>query len=221
MSQTPSNLDQSDATSDAQPVGSHGTRHVHDHNQPEPHQTTGYLLILLGPILAVGAFTALLAMGVGLAGWYRMEMLAVAAGTGVLVAVITIGLLYVRLAERRADRLALRNAEARVGDILESAMDAIITVDQNQRIVLFNVAAETVFGCARDQAIGSHLSSFTRVFTQRCGACHTVQKLTPDLKKEPMPQREASLRKFLERHHAPPAADRDAIVAYLIRESSK
>lgn len=60
-----------------------------------------------------------------------------------------------------------------------------------------------------------------RVFTQRCGACHTVQKLTPDLKKEPMPQREANLRKLLERHHAPPAADRDVIIAYLITESSK
>ena len=63
--------------------------------------------------------------------------------------------------------------------------------------------------------------SAAKVFTQRCGACHTVQKLTPDLKKEPMPQREANLRKFLERHHAPPAADRDVIVAYLIKESAK
>jgi mono/diheme cytochrome c family protein len=60
-----------------------------------------------------------------------------------------------------------------------------------------------------------------RLFTQRCAACHTVQKLTPGLMKEAMPQREATLRKLLERHHAPPVAERDAIVAYLIKETSK
>lgn len=127
---------------------------------PEPHRTQGFLLILFGPVLAMGAFTALLAMGIGLAGWHREEMLIVAAGTGVLVAVLTLALLYARLSERRADRLALQNAEARVGGILESAMDAIITVDEQQRVVLFNSAAETVFGCLRDQAIGSPLSEF-------------------------------------------------------------
>jgi len=111
-------------------------------------------------VLALGAFTALLAMGMGLAGWYREEMLMAAAGTGVLVAVLTLALLYARLSDRRADRLALQDAEARVVGILESAMDAIITVDESQRIVLFNAAAETVFDCPRDQAIGSPLSSF-------------------------------------------------------------
>ncbi|QJR14240.1 PAS domain-containing sensor histidine kinase [Usitatibacter palustris] len=55
---------------------------------------------------------------------------------------------------------ALSFTEARLRGIVESAMDAIITVDEAQRIVLFNAAAESVFGCPREQAIGSSLSRF-------------------------------------------------------------
>jgi two-component system sensor kinase len=44
--------------------------------------------------------------------------------------------------------------------ILDSAMDAIITVDDAQRIVLFNAAAEQVFGVAQGEAIGSALDRF-------------------------------------------------------------
>ena len=59
----------------------------------------------------------------------------------------------------RAEELLARS-EARLRSILDSAMDAIITVDDKQHIVLFNAAAERVFGCPRTEAIGAPLNWF-------------------------------------------------------------
>ena len=50
--------------------------------------------------------------------------------------------------------------EARLIAIVDSAMDAVITVDERQKIVLFNRAAEQVFGVGREQALGSPLERF-------------------------------------------------------------
>lgn len=44
--------------------------------------------------------------------------------------------------------------------ILQSAMDAIITVDQDQQVVLFNRAAEQMFRCSADEALGKPLDRF-------------------------------------------------------------
>jgi len=44
--------------------------------------------------------------------------------------------------------------------MLESAMDAIIGVDQAQRIEIFNPAAERVFGCSAADALGQPLEKF-------------------------------------------------------------
>ena len=54
----------------------------------------------------------------------------------------------------------LDDAEARYGAILESAMDAVITIDEVQRVVLFNEAAEMMFGCPREEALGGSLDRF-------------------------------------------------------------
>jgi len=51
-------------------------------------------------------------------------------------------------------------SEARLDAIVDSAMDAILTVDAAQRIVLFNRAAEQMFGVRRDDALGSPLDRF-------------------------------------------------------------
>jgi PAS domain S-box-containing protein len=54
----------------------------------------------------------------------------------------------------------LASTEARLRGVLESAMDAIIAVDETQHVVLFNAAAEQVFGWPREEAIGAPLASF-------------------------------------------------------------
>ena len=41
-----------------------------------------------------------------------------------------------------------------------AAMDAIITVDEAQKIVLFNRTAEKLFGCSRGEALGTPLERF-------------------------------------------------------------
>lgn len=49
------------------------------------------------------------------------------------------------------------NAAARLAGLLDSAMDAIITIDEAQRIVLFNRAAERTFGWKASEARGQSI----------------------------------------------------------------
>ena len=43
--------------------------------------------------------------------------------------------------------------------LVDSALDGVITMDDNRRIIAFNPAAEKIFGYSREQAIGHRLSS--------------------------------------------------------------
>ncbi len=61
------------------------------------------------------------------------------------------------ITERKRIEQALRENEARFSGIVESAMDAIITVDSMQHIVLFNVAAERMFGYPAAEIVGQPL----------------------------------------------------------------
>src|SRR5262249_24482280 len=50
--------------------------------------------------------------------------------------------------------------EAQFAAILASAMDGIVAVEANQRIVLFNAAAEQMFGCSAAEAMDQPLDRF-------------------------------------------------------------
>ena len=118
------------------------------------------LLAFLFPVIVAGTVAALFAAVAAIAGWHREAMLTVAAGIGVLLAVPTLLVVYREVNDRRAAVVALTEAQARVAGIVDSAMDAVITIDEGQRIVLFNRAAEEVFRCPRAEAMGAPLDGF-------------------------------------------------------------
>lgn len=106
---------------------------------------------------------------VGLAALTFLAALALAAGwqstvapvTVLALAALTAGLAFVNMrrevVQRRESGRALEGAAARLAGLLDSAMDAIITVDGEQRIVLYNRAAEKIFGWPSEQALGERL----------------------------------------------------------------
>lgn len=96
------------------------------------------------------------------------------------------------------------NAAALLAGLLDSAMDAIITIDQRQTIVLYNSAAEKIFGRPRDEMMGQpldklipgrfrpdhsqHVERFgqTGVSSRRMGSLRVVYGLRADGQEFPM-----------------------------------
>jgi two-component system, cell cycle sensor histidine kinase and response regulator CckA len=62
--------------------------------------------------------------------------------------------------ERKQAEEALRESQQRMTGIVVSAMDSIISVDEQQRIVLFNAAAERMFRCSATEAMGQPVERF-------------------------------------------------------------
>ncbi len=64
------------------------------------------------------------------------------------------------ITERKQAEEAVRNSQAQMTGIFNSAMDAIISVDAEQRILIFNPAAEMMFRCKQSEAMGQSLDLF-------------------------------------------------------------
>ena len=126
-------------------------------------------------------------------------LLAVALITDVVVigAGIVVAAREVLVAEQRTEA-----SEARLSAILDSAMDAIITTDEAQNVVLFNTAAEQLFRVRREDMIGTplerliparfrgahhgHIEQFGRtgVTSRRMGDVTTLWALRPGTEEE-------------------------------------
>jgi PAS domain S-box-containing protein len=76
---------------------------------------------------------------------------------------------------------ALRDADERYAQTVKSALDAIVAVDEAQRIVLFNPAAERMFGVSREHAIGQPLATLLPDFSREAHARHleAIQRCPP------------------------------------------
>ena len=62
--------------------------------------------------------------------------------------------------EQKRAHDALRHSEQRLQGVIGSAMDAILTIDRNQRIIVFNKAAEQIFRCTASEALGQSIDKF-------------------------------------------------------------
>ena len=99
-----------------------------------------------------------------------MLSVAVFCGVGVMFALLHERLrtanqtLEERVAQRTRDLEAAReitqHSETRLAGIVGSAMDAIISVDSDQTIILFNASAEAMFRCPAAEALGQPLDRF-------------------------------------------------------------
>ena len=114
----------------------------------------GAVAWLLFPAIGAGLATMLVAIAAALAGWQSELMLHIAGGLGALLLGPAVYLVFRMRRESGQVRGELAAVQARVGGLVESAMDAIITIDESQRIVHFNAAAEKAFRWPRRAVIG-------------------------------------------------------------------
>jgi PAS domain S-box-containing protein len=64
------------------------------------------------------------------------------------------------ISERTKMQAALRQGEVRIAGLVDAVNDGVMTIDADERIVLFNRAAERLFGVPAREAIGSTVERF-------------------------------------------------------------
>ncbi|MDO8356174.1 MAG: PAS domain S-box protein [Nitrospirota bacterium] len=93
----------------------------------------------------------------GLSCWVHLESLAVHEESGPIT---HWRMALLDVSDRKLAEQAMEAQRAQLDGIISSAMDAIITVDEKQRVLVFNRAAESMFGCPAADAIGQLLDRF-------------------------------------------------------------
>lgn len=95
-----------------------------------------------------------------LASWRETSVPIVLGAVLMLIAITTVAAFLMReLAQEEAMAKALNEAHVRYHHTIDSVMDAIVGIDGQQRILLFNPAAEKMFQMAAKDVIGQGLSN--------------------------------------------------------------
>jgi len=76
------------------------------------------------------------------------------------------------ISERKQAEKNLQENQARFAAVVESAMDAIITIDEMQRVIVFNAAAERMFGCGASEVVGHSLDRFIPLRLRAAHSAH-------------------------------------------------
>lgn len=110
----------------------------------------------------IGGFPMVLGVGnrdsEALEGWRdTARAIILAALTNIVLVIATTTILLRRQRREEALAAAMKESDEHLRAMVNSAMDAIVTVDSNQRIVTFNPAAERMFGYSLQQLAGSPL----------------------------------------------------------------
>ena len=92
--------------------------------------------------------------GSGGAGWLELAQVSIAV---VLALILAKQLVARATTDRKRVEDALRKSEARTSAIVNSATDAIITIDEFGVIESFNPASESIFGFTADEALGQNI----------------------------------------------------------------
>ncbi|MEO8346329.1 MAG: PAS domain S-box protein [Betaproteobacteria bacterium] len=124
---------------------------------------TGRLPAIFAPIAGLIATAAMLVITAWALDSYRAELLIAAVVAGAVAGLLAMVLLYRQVGQRQTANRAVHRLEAQVSDIVESAMDPIITVDDRQGVVVFNAAAENVFRWPRSAVLGQPLDKLIPV----------------------------------------------------------
>ena len=97
------------------------------------------------------------------------------------------------ISERKRAEEARRFSEARFSGIISIAADAIISIDQEQRIVLFNDGAEKIFGYPRSEAVGAPLDLLLPESLRALHHQHVATFAAGEVTARPMAERQATI----------------------------
>jgi len=131
----------------------------------EEQQKPKNVLVLFSGVGSDNQFLDLIEPVIGTAVLYREPALWEHYWKYIVAALVVIAAQFLLIVGLLWQRARGRKAEGRLENIVRSAMDAIIAIDNEQRIMLFNTAAEKMFGYHASEVIGgssepsSHLAS--------------------------------------------------------------